>query len=82
MRTPKKSIFDERYKTLIKELVSIRNSKNISQRDLAKKANVSHCCIGRIETRERRLDLIEFIDLCKVLGLSKKEIIDLVQQIL
>lgn len=82
MRTPTKSIFDERYKMLIKELVSVRNAKNISQRELAKLANVSHCYVGRIETRERRLDLIEFIDLCKVLGLSKKDTLDLIQKII
>ena len=82
MRTPTKSIFDERYKTLIKELVRVRNAKNISQRELANMANVSHCYVGRIETRERRLDLIEFIDLCKVLGLSKQETLDLIQKII
>lgn len=82
MKTSPKSIFDKRYKKLIEALVAIRKNKNITQRDLASMANVSHCYIGRTEICERRLDLIEFIDLCKVLGLSKKEIIDLVQQIL
>ena len=82
MKTSPKSIFDKRYKKLVSELVSIRKEKNISQRELANMANVSHCYIGRPEICERRLDLIEFIDLCKVLGLSKKEMLDLIQKIL
>ncbi|MBQ8367629.1 MAG: helix-turn-helix transcriptional regulator [Alphaproteobacteria bacterium] len=82
MKTSPKSIFDKRYKKLVSELVSIRKEKNISQRELANMANVSHCYIGRTEICERRLDLIEFIDLCKVLGLSKKEMLDLIQKIL
>lgn len=82
MKTSPKSIFDKRYKKLVGELVSIRKEKNISQRELANMANVSHCYIGRTEICERRLDLIEFIDLCKVLGLSKKEMLDLIQKIL
>lgn len=82
MKTSPKSIFDKRYKKLIEELVSIRKGQNMSQRDLANKANVSHCYIGRTEICERRLDLIEFIDLCKVLGLSTKETLDLIKKIL
>lgn len=82
MKTSPKSIFDKRYKKLIDELVAIRKNKNITQRELANMANVSHCYIGRTEICERRLDLIEFIDLCKVLGLSKQETVDLIKKIL
>lgn len=82
MKTSPKSIFDKRYKKLIEKLVDIRTSKNISQRELAKMANVSQCYIGRTETFERRLDLIEFIDLCRVLDLSDLDILNLVKGIL
>ncbi|HBS76866.1 MAG TPA: XRE family transcriptional regulator [Alphaproteobacteria bacterium] len=82
MKTSPKSIFDKRYKKLIEKLVDVRVSKNISQRELAKMASVSQCYIGRTETFERRLDLIEFIDLCRVLELSDQDILNLVKSIL
>ena len=81
MKTSPKSIFDPRYDQLISELVKIRKSKNWSQRKLAKEANVSHCYIGRMEIKERRLDLIETIDIMKVLGLSKTEIIKIIEKL-
>lgn len=82
MKTSPKSIYDERYRRLIAELVKIRQEKNFTQRDLAKKADVSHCFIGRTETYERRLDLIEFFDLCSVLELTQDEVIKLIKTIM
>ena len=82
MKTSPKSIYDLRYQRLIAELVEIRKNKELSQRDLAKLAKVSNCFIGRVETRERRLDLIEFIDLCKVLGLKKHDIIKIIEKLI
>lgn len=82
MKSNTKTIHDDRYRALIDRLVEIRKSKNISQRELATRANVSHCCIGRIETYERRVDLIEFCDLCNILGISESEIIKMIQLLL
>ncbi len=75
MKTSPKTIFDPRYSRLITDLVAVRHKNGLSQRDLAEKAKASHCFIGRTETKERRLDLIETIDLMKTLGLSKAEIL-------
>lgn len=82
MKTSPKSIFDKRYKSLIDKLVSCRKSKNISQRELANRARVSHCYIARTEICERRLDIIEFIDLCRTLEMSDEEIQDLIHTVL
>ncbi|GBR77553.1 transcriptional regulators XRE family [Candidatus Termititenax dinenymphae] len=82
MKTRPKSIFDPRYTRLILELIAIRKSKNWSQRKLAEMARTSHCFIGRTETSERRLDLIETIDLMKHLGLSKTEIIRKIKKLI
>jgi len=81
MKTKPKSIFDSRYTWLISELVKLRKNNNWSQRKLAEVAKTSHCFIGRTETKERRLDLIEAIDLMKHLGLSKVEIIKKIEKL-
>ncbi|GBR72728.1 putative XRE family transcriptional regulators [Candidatus Termititenax aidoneus] len=82
VKTRPKSIFAPRYIQFISDLVKIRKKKNWSQRKLAEVAKVSNCFIGRTETKERRLDLIETIDLMKHLGLSKAEIIKKIGKLL
>jgi transcriptional regulator with XRE-family HTH domain len=80
-KTTPRSIFDPRYIRLIAELVKIRKNKSWSQRKLAEVAGTSRCFIGRTETRERRLDLVETIDLMKHLGLSKTEITRIIEKL-
>ncbi len=75
MKTTPKTIFDSRYDKLIERIVELRHKKAITQRTLALMLGTSHCFVGRTEIKERRLDLIETLDLMKALGLSKKEII-------
>lgn len=77
-KTTTKSIFDERYILLIDQLVALRKNKGLTQRDLAKRLGVSNCCIARIETRERRVDVIEMIDYLRRLGLTDTEITDFI----
>ena len=74
MKKTVKTIFDPRYDRLISELVSIRHKQGFTQRSFAVKTGYSKCFIGRTETKERRLDLIETIDYMRHLGLSKAEI--------
>ena len=82
MKTRPKTIFDKRYSCLIADLVVIRKNKGWSQRELAKQARVSHCFIGRTETKERRLDLVEAIDLMRVLGLKNQDIVKKIAELI
>ena len=75
MKKTAKTIFDPRYDRLISELVKIRHEKGFTQRSFAVKTGYSKCFIGRTETKERRLDLIETFDYMRHLGLSKAEIV-------
>ena len=82
MKITPKTIFDSRYDFLIAELVKIRKKKNLSQRMLAALSSKSHCFVSRTEIKERRLDVIETIDMLKTLGLSKAEILRLIEKLL
>lgn len=39
-------------------------------RDLAAKMDVAHSFVGKVEQRERRLDVIEYLQYCEALGVS------------
>ena len=56
------TIHDPRYLQLIERLIQIRNEKNITQTDLAKKLQKPQSYVSKTETLERRLDVIELLD--------------------
>ncbi|MBQ3784796.1 MAG: helix-turn-helix transcriptional regulator [Alphaproteobacteria bacterium] len=67
---------------MINSLVAIRKQQGISQRDLAKKLNKAHSYIGRIETFERRLDVVDLVSMARALDLSDKEILKIFEKLL
>ena len=75
-KTTSKTIFDTRYAVLVDNLVATRKERGHTQRTLAKALGVSNCYIARVETKERRLDVIEIVDYLRVLGLENDEIIE------
>lgn len=77
-----KTIFNPKYKSMINSLVAIRKQQGISQRDLAKKLNKAHSYIGRIETFERRLDVVDLVSMARALNLSDKEILKIFEKLL
>ena len=55
-----KTIYADDYRALLEWLRNQRKRKGLSMRDLAKRLNVHHSWIGRVEKGERRLDIVEF----------------------
>jgi transcriptional regulator with XRE-family HTH domain len=78
MEKNRKTIYDPMYHALVAELIKLRREKHLSQRELAKKLEVSHCFIGRTETFE----MVETVELCEALGLQKSEILNLVGKLI
>jgi transcriptional regulator with XRE-family HTH domain len=62
-----KSLKSPEYARLIALLVAVRHAKNIRQRPLAKKLGRSQSFIAKYEGGERRIDLIEFIEIARAL---------------
>lgn len=56
------SIHDPRYKKLIKELIQIRELKNITQVELATSLKKPQSYIAKVENLDRRIDVIELHD--------------------
>ncbi|MFV5355170.1 helix-turn-helix transcriptional regulator [Acinetobacter baumannii] len=62
-----RSIHDPRYQGLIKKLIELRESKNVTQIELARRLNKPQSYVSKIEILERRIDVIELIDWLNVL---------------
>jgi transcriptional regulator with XRE-family HTH domain len=60
MGAMKKSIYTPEYATLRAALRAARETAAISQRDLATRLKVPHSWVAKVESGERRIDLVEF----------------------
>jgi ribosome-binding protein aMBF1 (putative translation factor) len=74
----RESIHHELHRSLRDVLIKARKDLHLSQRDLAEKLNVTYSVIGKIETGDRRLDVIEFYEYTKALGLVPSETLFLI----
>lgn len=63
-----KGFQDERYRELIGKLVEVRKAAGLSQSALATMLNRHQQFVSRYETGERRLDVVEFVDIARQLG--------------
>lgn len=65
-----KGIHDDRYRALIERLVSGRIAAGLSQTVLAKKLGKPQQFVSRYEIGDRRLDIIEYADVAREIGLD------------
>jgi transcriptional regulator with XRE-family HTH domain len=75
-----KTIHSKRHKRLIELVTAERKRAEIRQVQLAKKLKRSQSWIARLESGERRLDVIELIDLAEAIGFDAPAIVAIVQQ--
>jgi transcriptional regulator with XRE-family HTH domain len=67
----RKSVHTAEYETLRDELRSAREAAGLSQRDLAAALDVPHSVVAKIESGERRVDVIE---LCWILSACRADV--------
>lgn len=63
-----KSIHSDRYRGLIQKLIESRKNQGIRQRELSSKLGKYITFVSKYETLERRLDIVEFADVCRALN--------------
>jgi transcriptional regulator with XRE-family HTH domain len=66
----KKSVHTPEYASLRSELRGAREKAGLSQRELAARLKVPHSWVAKVETGERRIDLVEFCWFVSACGLD------------
>jgi len=74
----KKTIGREAHRVLIDWLIAKRKEARLTQRDLAARLQVRRSKISLLETYQRRIDVVELIDLCKAIGCSQFDAVSIV----
>ncbi len=64
------SAFHPDYQKITAALVRIRKDAGLTQRELAEKLERERSFVSRVETGQRRLDLLEFVWWCRACNLS------------
>ncbi len=75
----KKSIFTTRYQKLKKLLIEARKDAGITQVDLAAKLDRPQSFVSKYERGERRLDIVEFLEVADALRIDTAEFIEKLQ---
>lgn len=68
-----KSIYSPPYRSLLGWLRASRVAKGLSMREVGKGMGMPHSWVGKVETGERRLDVEEFVRLCRVLEIEAEQ---------
>ena len=71
----KKSIYSEKSKKLQELLVQARLNSNLTQQQLADKLGRPQSFVAKYEGGERRLDVVEFIEVCESIGIDAAKLI-------
>lgn len=63
-----KTIGSEQHRALVRLLIRKRQAANLRQRDIAKRLRQYQSWIARIETGQRRIDIVEFFIIARAIG--------------
>jgi transcriptional regulator with XRE-family HTH domain len=67
------SMFSGAYEALVSSVVDLRKRAKLTQRQLAASLGREQNYVGRIETRQRRIDLVELAQICLACGVDPEE---------
>lgn len=75
-----RSIHNKRYKAIIAFIRRRREEAGITQKEMTKVMHLRQGIISKIETCERRIDLLELLQYCGGVNVSIREIVDYLDQ--
>ncbi|MDD3002052.1 MAG: helix-turn-helix transcriptional regulator [Candidatus Riflebacteria bacterium] len=80
MADTRKSIFTEKYNRFRELIVEARKEAGLSQGEVAKKLNRPQSFVSKYERGERRIDIVEFLEVAKAIGVNPLQIIKALKQ--
>ena len=72
---PKKSLFTPRYDRFLARLKAARVAAGLSQVQAARKLKRPQSFVSKCESGERRVDVVELIDFCRIYGAEPEKFI-------
>jgi transcriptional regulator with XRE-family HTH domain len=75
-----KQLRTARHKAMMIVLKTARESARITQRELARRLDRAHSFVGKIESGERQLNVLEFCEYADALGADAGELLRAVQR--
>ena len=70
-----KSIYSAEYKAVIDRVVAERKRRGITQVQLAETLGRPQSFVSKTESRERRLDIVEFFQICRAMEANGVELL-------
>ena len=75
------SVFSKRYEHFRELLIRYRKSRSLTQSELAERLRKPQSFVSKYESGERRLDVVELLDICAALRIDPRAMIsELTQQ--
>ena len=74
-----KSFHADEYRAFVRRLVAARKEAGLTQQELASRLDKHQSFVSKFERSERRLDILEFITVCRALGVDTYSIISEVE---
>lgn len=75
------SIHTAQYKVLRNALIAARKASGLTQSALAERLMVTQSFVAKVELGERRIDVIEFLNITRAIGADPVEIIRMVDSV-
>ena len=76
-----KSVFTGEYELFLRRLIEARQAAGLTQQDMAVRLNRLQSFVSKYERGERRLDIVEFIAICRVLAIDPCSIIREIEEL-
>jgi transcriptional regulator with XRE-family HTH domain len=70
-----KTIFSAKHKRLVAEIKRQRKVAHLRQVELARRLGVTHVWVSRLESGERRVDVVEFMQIAQAIGFDPFEVL-------
>lgn len=81
MRLTLKSVFTAEYELFLRRLIEARRAAGLTQQDMAIRLDRLQSFVSKYERGERRLDVVEFVTICRVLDVDPCSIVREIEEL-